>query len=105
MRSYHFQFSPLEGAPTLPQLLTFAHFFASVALCWPFQLSHDDFRSQVICLFTLATLIRSLGSTMFDLLKGGTASQLEKDIGSDQFPANEHYFGLVNVSDVTLSDR
>jgi len=25
-------------------------------------------------------------------------SQLEKDIGSDQFPPNEHYFGLVNVS-------
>lgn len=26
---------------------------------------------------------------------------MEKDIGSDQFPPNEHYFGLVNVS-VTL---
>ena len=36
---------------------------------------------------------------MFDfVLKGGNASQLEKDIGSDMFPANEHYFGLVNVS-------
>ncbi len=36
---------------------------------------------------------------MFDfVLKGGTASQLEKDIGSDMFPANEHFFGLVNVS-------
>lgn len=36
---------------------------------------------------------------MFDfVLKGGNASQLEKDIGSDLFPANEHYFGLVNVS-------
>ena len=36
---------------------------------------------------------------MFDfVLKGGNASQLEKDIGSDQFPANEHFFGLVNVS-------
>ena len=38
-------------------------------------------------------------SKMFDfVLKGGNASQLEKDIGSDMFPANEHYFGLVNVS-------
>ncbi|KAH9418459.1 ubiquitin-specific protease 12/46 [Dermatophagoides pteronyssinus] len=27
---------------------------------------------------------------------GNNASQLEKDIGYDQFPANEHYFGLVN---------
>ncbi|GAA6076967.1 ubiquitin carboxyl-terminal hydrolase 46 isoform X1 [Tachysurus ichikawai] len=30
--------------------------------------------------------------------KGGTnASALEKDIGPEQFPINEHYFGLVNV--------
>ncbi len=35
---------------------------------------------------------------MFDfVLKGGNASQLEKDIGHEQFPANEHFFGLVNV--------
>jgi len=27
---------------------------------------------------------------------GANASQLEKEIGSDQFPTNEHYFGLVN---------
>lgn len=27
---------------------------------------------------------------------GNNASQLEKEIGYDQFPANEHYFGLVN---------
>lgn len=27
---------------------------------------------------------------------GGNASQLEKEIGSDHFPSNEHYFGLVN---------
>lgn len=27
---------------------------------------------------------------------GANASQLEKEIGSDAFPANEHYFGLVN---------
>lgn len=29
---------------------------------------------------------------------GANVSQLERDIGSDKFPANEHYFGLVNVS-------
>ena len=28
---------------------------------------------------------------------GANASQLEKDIGSDLFPANEHYFGLVCI--------
>ena len=41
---------------------------------------------------------------MFDfVLKGANASQLEKDIGSDMFPANEHYFGLVNVSNIVMS--
>ena len=41
---------------------------------------------------------------MFDfVLKGANASQLEKDIGSDMFPANEHYFGLVNVSRFLMS--
>ena len=29
---------------------------------------------------------------------GANASQLEKDIGSDLFPANEHYFGLVCIT-------
>ena len=36
------------------------------------------------------------------VLKGANASQLEKDIGSDLFPANEHFFGLVNVSIIQL---
>lgn len=30
-------------------------------------------------------------------LQGANASALEKEIGSEQFPVNEHYFGLVNV--------
>uniref|UniRef100_A0A8C9FVM4 ubiquitinyl hydrolase 1 n=1 Tax=Pavo cristatus TaxID=9049 RepID=A0A8C9FVM4_PAVCR len=30
------------------------------------------------------------------LLSGTNASALEKDIGPEQFPINEHYFGLVN---------
>lgn len=29
--------------------------------------------------------------------QGANASALEKEIGSEQFPVNEHYFGLVNV--------
>lgn len=32
-------------------------------------------------------------------MQGANVSQLERDIGSDQFPPNEHYFGLVNVSE------
>uniref|UniRef100_A0A671YEM6 Ubiquitin carboxyl-terminal hydrolase 46 n=1 Tax=Sparus aurata TaxID=8175 RepID=A0A671YEM6_SPAAU len=32
----------------------------------------------------------------FCLLQGTNASALEKDIGPEQFPINEHYFGLVN---------
>jgi len=39
----------------------------------------------------------------FPLLQGANASALEKEIGSEQFPVNEHYFGLVNVSDQYLS--
>lgn len=34
--------------------------------------------------------------------QGANVSQLERDIGADQFPPNEHYFGLVNVSGVKL---
>lgn len=30
--------------------------------------------------------------------QGANASALEKEIGPEQFPVNEHYFGLVNVS-------
>uniref|UniRef100_A0A669PIM9 USP domain-containing protein n=1 Tax=Phasianus colchicus TaxID=9054 RepID=A0A669PIM9_PHACC len=30
------------------------------------------------------------------LLQGANASALEKEIGPEQFPVNEHYFGLVN---------
>ena len=32
------------------------------------------------------------------VFQGANASALEKEIGSEQFPVNEHYFGLVNVS-------
>ena len=31
-------------------------------------------------------------------MQGANASQLEKEIGPHEFPQNEHYFGLVNVS-------
>lgn len=34
-------------------------------------------------------------------LQGANASALEKEIGSEQFPVNEHYFGLVNVRILT----
>jgi hypothetical protein len=35
---------------------------------------------------------------------GTNISQLERDIGSD-FPANEHYFGLVNVSRIKVKNK
>nr|CAG4647912.1 EOG090X06IH [Moina brachiata] len=35
---------------------------------------------------------------------GAQASQLEKDIGSEQFPTNEHYFGLVNFGNTCYSN-
>ena len=67
-------------------------------------------RAEIFGIETLATVHsadmlhqnrRTVGRSinMFDfVLKGANASQLEKDIGSDLFPANEHFFGLVNVS-------
>ncbi|KAJ8682759.1 hypothetical protein QAD02_018551 [Eretmocerus hayati] len=36
--------------------------------------------------------------------RGANISQLEKDIGSDQFPPNEHYFGLVNFGNTCYSN-
>ncbi|XP_031640702.1 ubiquitin carboxyl-terminal hydrolase 46 [Contarinia nasturtii] len=35
---------------------------------------------------------------------GTNISQLERDIGSDQFPPNEHYFGLVNFGNTCYSN-
>lgn len=37
------------------------------------------------------------------VFQGTNASALEKDIGPEQFPINEHYFGLVNVSSAASS--
>ncbi|KAH9643842.1 hypothetical protein HF086_018235 [Spodoptera exigua] len=35
---------------------------------------------------------------------GANISQLERDIGSEQFPPNEHYFGLVNFGNTCYSN-
>lgn len=35
---------------------------------------------------------------------GANISQLERDIGSEQFPSNEHYFGLVNFGNTCYSN-
>nr|CAD7597490.1 unnamed protein product [Timema genevievae] len=40
----------------------------------------------------------------FILFQGANISQLERDIGSDQFPPNEHYFGLVNFGNTCYSN-
>lgn len=42
----------------------------------------------------------------FSPSQGANASQLEKEIGADQFPPNEHYIGLVNVSiEITVRQK
>ncbi|XP_041973238.1 ubiquitin carboxyl-terminal hydrolase 46 [Aricia agestis] len=40
----------------------------------------------------------------FQQRMGANISQLEKDIGSEQFPPNEHYFGLVNFGNTCYSN-
>lgn len=42
-------------------------------------------------------ILREINALRTFCLQGTNISQLERDIGSDQFPPNEHYFGLVNV--------
>ena len=44
-----------------------------------------------------------LSNELFLNVQGNNYSHLEKEIGSDQLPANEHYFGLVNVSSFFLN--
>lgn len=39
---------------------------------------------------------------MYVCLKGGSISQLEKEIGPENFPSTERYCGLVNVSESGL---
>ena len=43
-------------------------------------------------------------SSLIPCAMGANASQLEKDIGSDLFPPNEHYFGLVNFGNTCYSN-
>jgi len=52
----------------------------------------------------MSDLKRVLGERLIPCTMGGNASQLEKDIGSDMFPANEHYFGLVNFGNTCYSN-
>jgi len=52
----------------------------------------------------MSELRRVLGDRLIPCTMGGNASQLEKDIGSDLFPANEHFFGLVNFGNTCYSN-
>ncbi|XP_046430123.1 ubiquitin carboxyl-terminal hydrolase 46 isoform X2 [Neodiprion fabricii] len=52
-------------------------------------------------------LLRMSPRLVFNLhiqFQGANISQLERDIGSDQFPPNEHYFGLVNFGNTCYSN-
>lgn len=52
----------------------------------------------------MSDIKRALGERLIPCTMGANASQLEKDIGSDMFPANEHYFGLVNFGNTCYSN-
>merc|ERR1712110_379728 len=52
----------------------------------------------------MSGLRRVIGDRLIPCTMGANASQLEKDIGSDLFPANEHYFGLVNFGNTCYSN-
>merc|ERR1711972_905842 len=52
----------------------------------------------------MSELRRVFGDRLIPCTMGANASQLEKDIGSDLFPANEHYFGLVNFGNTCYSN-
>lgn len=48
--------------------------------------------------------VTSINITNYSVLfQGPNISALEKEIGPDRFPPNERYFGLVNVSNWTIS--
>lgn len=49
------------------------------------------------CVWSDLFNLQALKCSDFDF-QGANASQLEKEIGPHEFPQNEHYFGLVNVS-------
>merc|ERR1712088_299531 len=52
----------------------------------------------------MSDLRRVFGDRLIPCTMGANASQLEKDIGSDLFPANEHFFGLVNFGNTCYSN-
>merc|ERR1712088_1144747 len=52
----------------------------------------------------MSDLRRVIGDRLIPCTMGANASQLEKDIGSDLFPANEHFFGLFNFGNTCYSN-
>merc|ERR1712020_733650 len=52
----------------------------------------------------MSDLRKVFGDRLIPCTMGANASQLEKDIGSDLFPANEHFFGLVNFGNTCYSN-
>lgn len=52
----------------------------------------------------MSDIRRAIGDRLIPCTMGSNASQLEKDIGSELFPNNEHYFGLVNFGNTCYSN-
>merc|ERR1712126_257331 len=61
-------------------------------------------QQQDLCNCYMSELRRVIGDRLIPCAMGANASQLEKDIGSDLFPPNEHYFGLVNFGNTCYSN-
>merc|ERR1711972_256735 len=52
----------------------------------------------------MSELRRVFGDRLIPCTMGANASHLEKEIGPEKFPANEHYFGLVNFGNTCYSN-
>ncbi|XP_023320289.1 ubiquitin carboxyl-terminal hydrolase 46 isoform X2 [Eurytemora carolleeae] len=52
----------------------------------------------------MSDIRRAIGDRLIPCTMGSNASQLEKDIGAELFPSNEHYFGLVNFGNTCYSN-
>lgn len=61
---------------------------------------------EYFCLVLLQTFLLKLVyfQNFGNLTMGANISQLEREIGSEQFPPNEHYFGLVNFGNTCYSN-
>ena len=85
--------SPLSRPPSIPLSPCFCVIPSSLLPSLPLSVYLPLYLTRSLCL----SLFISVPLSHY-LSQGANASALEKEIGPEQFPVNEHYFGLVNVS-------